>query len=77
MPSKYNTVLADIGNLAIEELTSRNRDREEALSVSREVIRYSANAIRAVHRGDFEDAKGLISKGAASRMPSTSVWTTR
>ncbi|MCH1922247.1 hypothetical protein L9G15_22855, partial [Shewanella sp. A3A] len=43
----------------------RNRDREQALSVSREVIRFSANAIRAVHRGDFDDARDLIGKGAA------------
>ena len=65
MPSKYNAVLTDIGQLAIEQLTARNKDREQALAVSREVVRFSANAIRAVHRADFEEAKGLIEKGAA------------
>ncbi len=60
MPSKYSADLTEIGNRAIELLTSRNRDREEGLSVSREVIRSSANAIRAVHRSDFEEAKRLI-----------------
>jgi translin len=65
MPSRYSTHLSEIGTSVIHELTKQNRDREQALSVSREVIRFSANAIRAVHRGDFEDARELIGKGAA------------
>ncbi len=65
MPSRYSDDLADIGNHAIEQLTSRNRDREEGLSVSREVIRSSANAIRAVHRSDFEEAGRLIDSAKA------------
>lgn len=64
MPSRYSAHLSDIGAAVIEELTERNRDREQALAVSREVIRFSANAIRAVHRGDFDDARELIGKGA-------------
>ncbi len=36
-----------------------NRVREEALQVSREVIRLSANSIRASHREDFDDACDL------------------
>ena len=60
MPSRYSADLTDIGNRAIELLTGRNRDREEGLAVSREVIRSSANAIRAVHRNDFEEAGRLI-----------------
>ena len=63
MPSRYREILSSIGTTVIEELTDRNRDREQALSVSREVIRFSANAIRAVHRGEFEDARELIVKG--------------
>ena len=65
MPSRYSNHLSQIGTAVIDELTKRNRDREQALSVSREVIRFSANAIRAVHRGDFDDARELIGKGAA------------
>ena len=65
MPSRYSTHLSEIGTSVIHELTKQNRDREQALSVSREVIRFSANAIRAVHRGDFDDARELIGKGAA------------
>ena len=64
MPSRYSVYLSAIGASVIEELAERTRDREQALSVSREVIRFSANAIRAVHRGAFEDARELISKGA-------------
>ena len=63
MPSRYSASLSLIGTAVVEELTERNRDREQALSVSREVIRFSANAIRAVHRGAFEDARELIGKG--------------
>ena len=65
MPSRYSEHLSEIGTAVIDELTERNRDREQALSVSREVIRFSANAIRAVHRGEFDDARELISQGAA------------
>lgn len=63
MPSRYNAHLSEIGATVIDELTERNRDRELALGVSREVIRFSANAIRAVHRGDFDVARDLIGKG--------------
>jgi len=38
--------------------------RERGLTLSREVIRNSANAIRSVHRGEFEDAQVLMSKNA-------------
>ena len=65
MPSRYQVALSEIGTAVINELTEQNGDREQALSVSREVIRFSANAIRAVHRGDFDDARELIKKGDA------------
>lgn len=63
MSSPYGDQLNAIGNQAIEQLTERNRNRELGLAISREVIRLSANAIRAVHRGDFEDARKLIQRG--------------
>ena len=65
MPSRYREILSSIGTTVINELTDKNIDREQALSVSREVIRFSANAIRAVHRGEFEDARELIGKSEA------------
>ncbi|MYC30836.1 MAG: haloacid dehalogenase [Chloroflexi bacterium] len=55
---------------AIEALTVRHQAREQALAVSREVIRFSANAIRAVHRGDFDDARQLIDR-ARQRLQET------
>ena len=64
MPSPYSDDLVDIGSQAIEQLTIRNSAREQALSASREVIRYSANAIRAVHRGEYEEARKVISQVA-------------
>ncbi|NLC58846.1 MAG: haloacid dehalogenase [Armatimonadetes bacterium] len=37
-----------------------NRAREHALGLSREIIRYAANSIRATHRGEFEQAEVLL-----------------
>lgn len=70
MPSNYSEDLARIAAEAIEALTVRHQAREQALAVSREVIRFSANAIRAVHRGDFEDARQLIDR-ASRRLQET------
>ena len=64
MSSPYSDDLVDIGSRAIEQLTLRNRARERALSASREVIRYSANAIRAVHRGEFDEARQGIAQAS-------------
>ena len=49
---------------------TKNHARDEALARSRELIRYCANAIRAVHRAQFEEAAGLLdtARQAASRM---------
>ena len=41
---------------------AKNQAREAALAASREAIRHSANAIRAVHRGDFASGEELIGK---------------
>ena len=47
------------------ELDTKNRAREEALRLSREVIRLSANAIRAIHREEFDDARSLMDQARA------------
>ena len=47
------------------ELNAKNAAREHALTTSREVIRLSANAIRAVHREEFVDARELMDKARA------------
>jgi translin len=39
---------------------AKHRAREQALALARETIRHSANAIRAVHRGDAEGAQALF-----------------
>ncbi len=70
MPSRYNQQLTDISAAAMDLLTARNRAREQALAISREVIRFSANAIRAVHRGEFEEARLLIQQ-AGRRLEDT------
>ena len=69
-PTSYHADLSAIGASAIEEMTYRSRAREEALSISRQVIRFSANAIRAVHRGEFEEAQNL-SHQAGERLEET------
>lgn len=53
-----------------ERLDSINAVREQALKVSREVVRASANAIRAIHRGEFEDAKALMEDANRKRLES-------
>ena len=65
MPSRYGEDFSNVVGQAIDQLTHRHQAREHALSISREVIRFSANAIRAVHRGDFEEAKDLIQRAQA------------
>lgn len=44
------------------EFAAKNTAREAALPLCREAIRYSANAIRAVHRDDFAVAAELVGK---------------
>ena len=70
MPSRYSDDLADISANAVQRLEIRNQAREQTLPASREVIRFSANAIRAVHRGEFEEARQLLDR-AAQRLKDT------
>lgn len=53
-------MLEHIDTWARSELESRNRARERALSNSRELVRTCANSIRAVHRGEFDNARSLL-----------------
>ncbi len=43
-----------------QEFDAKMRAREKALSASRSAIRSSANAIRAIHRGEFDQAQRLM-----------------
>ncbi len=50
------------------ELEEKNAARDAALRRSRTLIRHCANAIRAAHRGDHEEAEGLLATaGEAAR----------
>jgi len=51
----------------LENFAAKNAAREEALAASRAVIRLSANAIRAVHRGELERAEALLAEAKAIR----------
>ena len=49
---------------------AKSKVRDETLRLSRQLIRHCANAIRATHRGEFENATALLStaKALASEM---------
>ena len=42
------------------ELDAKNAARDKALVTSREAIRFCANSIRSIHRGEFEEADRLL-----------------
>jgi len=48
-----------------EQFDAKDAARERGLSRSRAVIRNSANAIRAIHRGEYEDATALMEENAS------------
>ena len=52
--------LDDIADALHERFDAKTAAREQALPAARRSIRASANAIRAVHRGEFDVARGLI-----------------
>src|SRR5262245_59739683 len=58
--------LEELGERVRGVLDARNQAREEALALSREIIRTSANTIRAAHRGERERAAELLSHAAAA-----------
>ena len=57
LPSKE---LSAIGARIIERFEAVNISRDRALNEGRQIIRLSANAIRAVHRAEFDDAASLL-----------------
>lgn len=52
------------------ELDAKNSARDKALVTSRECIRFCANSIRSIHRGEFEDAEKLLQE-ACTRVNET------
>ena len=49
-----------IGEKARKTLAAKDTAREKALQLCREALRYSTNAIRAVHRGQYEESQNLL-----------------
>ncbi|HUG16819.1 MAG TPA: haloacid dehalogenase [Thermomicrobiales bacterium] len=52
--------LASIGETVLARMDATNSARERALSETRQIVRMSANAIRAVHRDDYDEANRLL-----------------
>ena len=67
MPSPHDGSLARVAEMALKEFSAKHAARERGLQISREVIRLSANTIRAVHRREFDEARELLSQ-ADSRL---------
>ena len=57
---QQRTKLRQIADEAREGFSDFHQAREQALRLSREIIRNCANSIRATHRGEFEQARELI-----------------
>jgi translin len=49
-----------------ERLQTKHESREQALPASRRAIRHCANAIRALHRGEFDEAGRLMAEARAA-----------
>lgn len=62
--------LRHIADEARTDFAETHQAREQALRLSREIIRNSANSIRATHRAEYEEALALLSKlaGLVSEM---------
>ena len=65
MPSLHADSFARLSDVSLEAFTQRHDARERGLRISRQVIRLSANAIRAVHRSEFDRASDLIAQARA------------
>ena len=52
--------LDQVADLIRKHLEEKNKAREMALTLSREIIRLSANSIRAIHREEWQEARQLM-----------------
>lgn len=55
--------LSEIGDAVRAELDAKHKAREAALSLSRDLVRLSANTIRNVHRAEFDAARQMLADG--------------
>jgi translin len=51
---------------AVAQIEASHAARERAIAISRALIRQCANAIRAVHRGEFAQAEGLLGEATST-----------
>lgn len=58
--------LIEIADSVRQHLDAKHKAREQALALTREVIRLSANAIRNVHRKNFDVAEELLAKARSN-----------
>jgi translin len=56
------TTIEQLGDRIRQLLDAKNTARERALTASRQVIRFSANSIRATHRGEYDQAFDLFGR---------------
>jgi translin len=54
--------LSEVGDRILANLEGVNTARERALAETRQIVRLSANSIRAAHRGDFDEADQLLAR---------------
>ncbi len=66
-PEELLAAIRSAGEAAEQLLKSTHEARERALAHSRQITRYSANSIRATHRGDFKEARNLIDRASELR----------
>ena len=63
-PEKLKRDLRQIADRADSAFAETHAAREKALRLSRDIIRTSANSIRATHRGEYDQARGLLDTAA-------------
>ena len=80
-PEKLKLDLRRIADTADSAFAETHAAREKALRLSRDVVRTSANSIRATHRGEYDQARvlldtaaGLVSEIEAELTPRSSVY---
>ena len=66
MPSPHAGHFTDLSAKALDAFSKKHATRERGLQISRLVIRLSANAVRAVHRGEYQKAEELIAEARTS-----------
>ena len=73
MSSSHSQSLARIADRALEEFSTKHAARERGLQISRKVIRLSANAIRAVHRKGFDEARQILGEAESMLVESAQI----